>query len=159
MPEPETVIREREFEVTASDVGVLLAVLFGNDFGEEPAIQVRGIFATAGEVLSHHGDAVRAQLFFDHACHRGTFASALTKVFADACAEHGNATSVKACTSGALLVVVESVFRTVRIHGTVVPVEHHHGENLGEAFAENARIVCMDFGCSVGVGDNPDGVA
>ena len=113
LPKPETVVREREFEVTAGDVRILLAVLFSNDFGEEPVVEVRGVLAVAGEVLCHHGYAVRAQLLFDHPRHRGALAAALSKVFVRSRTEHGHIAFVKACTSGTFLVVVESVFRTV----------------------------------------------
>ena len=159
LPEPEAVVRKRQFKVAASDVCVLLAVFFGNDFGEEPAIEVCCVFAVFGEVLSHHGNAVYTELFFDHACHRVAFATVLTKVFASSSAKHRDSANIKSCASGTAFSIAEAVLGSVGIHGTVVPVEHHHGEDLREAFAKNARIIDMNFGSAILISNNPDCIA
>ena len=160
LTEPETIIGKREFQVAAGDVRVCIYAVVVKDFGEEPIVKVGGVRAAGfREVLRSHGNSVRAELLFDHSRHWCSLAAVRAKVFACAYAEHRDAAHVKACAACAAIAIAEAVLGTVGVHGSVVPVKHHDRENLREAFAKDAWIVCMNFGSAVLVSDYPDGIA
>ena len=146
MPEPETVIRQRQFQVATGGVGVGISGSIGcNYFGQEPVAQMFGCLTAAGEVCGRNRYAVLTQYFFYHAFHVAniivgpgvtSFASTCTEVLA----------------GGASLSC--NVFFVAT--GPVQPVKHHDRELFNGAVAQFPRKFRRKLGFAVHGGQNPD---
>ena len=141
---PESFVVHRHVKVAASHVGILVAfVVFGNDFGQKPTVEMFRNLAFFGERVCTHGDSVFAEVVFDHACDGLVLAgtSARTKVGTD---------SVCGVTIFAATVAVA--------FGTVQPVVNGHGNFLERTIAEYARVA-RKLRRNIGlVALHPDGV-
>ena len=157
LSEPKAVILKFQFDRAAGGVRIFLAVALGYNLRQEPLVDVGRKFAVFGEVCSLDRNPVRAERFFHHAPHvaaplavRGiaSAASAATEVVA-----RGVHRVVEVEVLGAVCVRgrhrgIAPVRRRLDVAVALFamePVEHHHGEFLDRAIAEDARVFPTGF--------------